>query len=256
MSGILTQADIHWTELASVDSTNTWLSQAYSKGPLPGVQAVLAQVQTSGRGRAGRQWLAEPGAALMLSVGFSAQTTQPLPHWPVCAGVGVAQALASLGVVVQLKWPNDILLAGGKLAGLLCETVSTPQGLQVIIGLGLNIASAPAALPSQAWPAVALQSMWSADKPVPTPRQLAERMVPAMLSAIDLAASPGGWTTLRALFRERDALLGQSLCVVDSGAVLMEGIGMGLAEDGCYLLATEAGLKPIVAGDLSVRRAA
>ncbi|MCQ8895392.1 biotin--[acetyl-CoA-carboxylase] ligase [Limnobacter humi] len=256
MSGILTQADIHWTELESVDSTNTWLLQAYSQRPLPGVQAVLARVQTGGRGRAGRSWLAQPDSALLLSLGFPVHTAQPMPHWPVCAGVGVAQALASVGITAQLKWPNDVLLLGGKLAGLLCETVSTVHGMQVIVGLGLNLTAAPAALPGGAWMPVALKSAWPADKAVPSARQLAERVVPAILSAIDAASSPAGWATLRALFRERDALLGQPLLVQDGGCTLLTGLGMGLADDGAYLLDTDAGLKSVVVGDLSIRRAA
>jgi BirA family biotin operon repressor/biotin-[acetyl-CoA-carboxylase] ligase len=112
---------------------------------------VLADRQTSGRGRQGRSW-ASPAGNLHLSL-LLRPTLAP-EAWgvlPLAAGVAVREAVASLGVAADLKWPNDVLARGRKLAGILVETTSGADGLEsAVVGIGVNVVEAPAALGDEA----------------------------------------------------------------------------------------------------------
>jgi BirA family transcriptional regulator, biotin operon repressor / biotin---[acetyl-CoA-carboxylase] ligase len=98
---------------------------------------VLTSHQTAGRGRLGRQWQSRPGESLALSVLFPQLSPSHLPWFPLVTGACLVRALRLAGVTqAQMKWPNDVLVEGGKLAGILCE--SLPSG-RVVAGIGLNI---------------------------------------------------------------------------------------------------------------------
>lgn len=131
-----------WRELdvvAETGSTNAdLLARAHAGSAIDG-SVLLAEHQNAGRGRHGRQWSAPPGTQVALSVGVAAAS---VPHtawgWlTLAAGVAVADALAAAGVQAGLKWPNDVLVHGGKLAGILAE-VATPSQV-IVLGLGLNV---------------------------------------------------------------------------------------------------------------------
>lgn len=93
-----------------------------------------------GRGRNGRGWSAVPGAQILLSVG-TATSGVPADVWgwlPLAAGVAVADAVAAVtGIEAKLKWPNDVLVDDGKLAGILAEAVPTKE--RVVVGIGVNV---------------------------------------------------------------------------------------------------------------------
>ncbi len=106
---------------------------------------ILANHQTAGRGRLGRKWLAAPGAALLLTaiVRCTGLTIDRLMLASCCAAAEAAEQF--IDADVQIRWPNDLLIADRKLAGILVETV----GDLALIGIGLNVASAPTNLPGQ-----------------------------------------------------------------------------------------------------------
>jgi BirA family transcriptional regulator, biotin operon repressor / biotin---[acetyl-CoA-carboxylase] ligase len=101
---------------------------------------LLAEYQNAGRGRHGRKWSAPPRAQIALSVGVAAESV-PRSGWgwlPLATGVAVADALTAVcDVAPGLKWPNDVLVDGGKLAGILAE-VAAPTSV-IVLGLGLNV---------------------------------------------------------------------------------------------------------------------
>jgi BirA family biotin operon repressor/biotin-[acetyl-CoA-carboxylase] ligase len=118
--------------------------------------AVLADHQTAGRGRLGRRWLAPPGTSILLSMTHLCSADDDSPDCVQCiAAVAVAQALERLTGrnLIQIKWPNDLVVAGRKLAGILVETFDTgARGRMAVIGVGINIAPPPpdsAALPAE-----------------------------------------------------------------------------------------------------------
>jgi BirA family biotin operon repressor/biotin-[acetyl-CoA-carboxylase] ligase len=111
---------------------------------------VLADVQTAGRGRQGRSWYSPPGN-LHLSVLLRPRLAPERAGLvPLMGGVAVAEAIASLGLDARLKWPNDVLVGGRKLAGILAEGVSAAEAVEaVVLGIGVDVALDPAAVPAE-----------------------------------------------------------------------------------------------------------
>ncbi len=108
--------------------------------------AVVAERQTGGRGREGRSW-ESPAGGCYLSVLLRPQAARTALV-PLAAGVAVAEAVQGFGVASELKWPNDVLVGGRKLAGILAEASSGASGVEwVALGIGVNVAVDPAVLP-------------------------------------------------------------------------------------------------------------
>jgi BirA family transcriptional regulator, biotin operon repressor / biotin---[acetyl-CoA-carboxylase] ligase len=127
--------------VARCRSTNS----ALLADPSPRRVLLVAERQTAGRGRRGRRWLSARGAALTFSI--AAPMARPLreiaPLAPV-AGVAIARALRRLGVRrVGLKWPNDLMVNGAKLGGILVETRSRDGSIRVVVGVGINLKRTP-----------------------------------------------------------------------------------------------------------------
>ena len=109
-------------------------------------RGALAEYQTGGRGRRGRRWVSPFGTGLCLSISWCfASAPRDLPALSLAAGVGVTRALAAAGAAgITLKWPNDIMLTGRKLGGILVDVDGDSHGpLRAVVGVGLNL-SAPA----------------------------------------------------------------------------------------------------------------
>jgi len=130
---------------ARLGSTSDLLKEKAREGA-PEWAAVLADEQTGGRGRQGRAWASPPGG-LYLSVLLRPQFA-PASLIPLAAGVAVVEALREHGVTAELKWPNDVLAGGRKLAGILAEASSSSSGLEwVVLGVGMNLLAPSEALP-------------------------------------------------------------------------------------------------------------
>lgn len=121
----------------SIDSTSDVLKEAARAGAPEG-EVAIARIQTAGRGRHGRPWVSPPGN-LFLSMLLRPQDPAILSLLPLAAGLAVAEALSIGGVEPRLKWPNDVLVDGKKLAGILAEA-STGAGIEsVVLGVGANV---------------------------------------------------------------------------------------------------------------------
>ena len=120
----------------AIDSTNRVLLEAGARGAAEGLVAV-ADEQTAGRGRLGRSWVAPPGASLLVSVLLRPQVdAERLALVTMAAGLAAVDAVRELaGIEAGLKWPNDVVVADRKLAGILAEKV----GPVVVVGMGLNV---------------------------------------------------------------------------------------------------------------------
>lgn len=137
--------DSYWRHLdvvAQTGSTNADLLARASSGTDIDGAVLIAEQQTSGRGRHGRQWSAAPRGQIALSVGVRVDDV-PTAGWgwlSLATGLAVVDAVASVSPVeAGLKWPNDVLAGGGKLAGILVE-VTQPFA---VIGIGVNVTEAP-----------------------------------------------------------------------------------------------------------------
>lgn len=120
--------------LAVCDSTND-VALAWARDGAPHGAIVTADEQRAGRGRHGRAWASPPGANLYLSLIVRLGPGVPVPPLTLAVGVGLCDAVRGLGVDgAGLKWPNDVLVGGRKLAGVLCESA----GDAVVVGIGVN----------------------------------------------------------------------------------------------------------------------
>jgi BirA family biotin operon repressor/biotin-[acetyl-CoA-carboxylase] ligase len=130
--------------LDSVTSTQDWVKSNLRELSPP--FALLTGHQTSGRGRRGSPWLDEPGGSLLMSTALdSRELPFRLELLPLAVGLAVSRSVEAFGVrSVQIKWPNDVLVRGEKLCGVLVETVFAPDGHRVaVIGTGMNVEHAP-----------------------------------------------------------------------------------------------------------------
>lgn len=242
--------------LVVTSSTNECLTSR--PAPSPGrIRAVVAEYQTGGRGRRGRRWLSPLGHGICLSVSWCFEIApRDLPALSLVAGVAVASALTDLGVNgVQLKWPNDIVAAGGKLGGILVEVAGEPGGpLRAVIGIGLNvrpIAGIAAALREEGGnlPALALDDLLNGRR---VPRNA---LVAALLDALSGSLRSFGVTGSQAFlaeWRRRDCLAGHPV-LVTRGQECFTGVACGLADDGALLVDRDGSIVPVVAGDVTLR---
>ena len=216
------------------------------------VHVVVAERQTAGRGRRGRQWLSWDGASLTFSTLWRFAPGAPVPAGlSLVAGVAVARALEQLGVQgVQLKWPNDVLVHGNKLAGILVELLPgrgrTPAA---VIGIGINVdLPAHAEVPDQA----GVTDLARALQAPPPARSLVLASVLVELQRLLETYAAAGFAALRGAWQQRNAFADLPVRIC-SDTDTLEGICSGVDDDGALLLRTEAGTRRVLVGDVSLR---
>lgn len=210
--------------------------------------ALIALRQSAGRGRAGRSWLSADGS-LTFSLAWKFQRPlHALAGLPLAVGVALAETLGRLGVLVQLKWPNDLLKDGAKLAGVLTETQAGRDGaVWAVIGVGMNLT-----LPDE------LEARL--DRPAACAPWLAAMERDALMAALlaDLAREltlfeQRGFQAFSARWNRLHAYHGSAVCIVDRGVTIDQGIAAGVDDSGALLLDGAAGRVAIVTGDVSLR---
>lgn len=189
--------------------------------------ALISEWQWAGRGRQGRRWQSPLSGNYYIALAARAQgRPAALPTLPLLLGVALAEQLRDLGVPAQLKWPNDIVVEGRKLGGLLVELSHSGSGLRAHIGAGINWRLPPAARAQIDRAATDLTELCPR---LPDRSALLARLCLAMLDALDALADGHGAQWL-ARWRQLDSLYGQRLQVRQAGA-LVEGIADSV--DGC-----------------------
>lgn len=248
----LAQLDIAW----SLDSTNSELLRRDT--PVQGAAVLLAERQSGGRGRRGRAWSSPLAANIYLSVArrFGGGLAR-LPGVSLVAGVASAEALHSLGFAgVRLKWPNDLVVAGGgglrKLGGLLVEGGGEAAGpARAVIGLGLNVAmpATAAAAIGQPWTDLATLAGGTAPSRNTVVAALLAHWLPA-LAQFDAT----GLAPFLDRYAQLDALAGQAILVHGSDGS-RAGEALGLSADGALRVRIGATEQLVHAGEVSVRPA-
>lgn len=208
----------------------------FGAGGIASGAVVLADEQTSGRGRHGRYWYSPRGAGIWL--GYLLRVVAPLETGVLSLRVGLAvvRALRALDIVVQLKWPNDIFLGERKLGGILCEA-RTGEGGWIAIGLGMNVYGS---LPDEL--RVSATSLEEHHGPVSRLAVL-EHLLPALGR---LSLEPLLTDAERAAFANADTLRGRRL------ERPVRGIVSGIDEDGALLVETETGVERVLGGTVEV----
>ena len=144
--------------VAEAASTNALLAQRARDGGAEG-SVVVAEHQTAGRGRLDRRWETPAASGLTFSL-LLRPTVSPSawPWLPLLAGYAVDRALQTAGYASGVKWPNDVLIEGRKVAGILVERIDTAQGPAAVVGVGLNVHLTPEELPVETATALSLES--------------------------------------------------------------------------------------------------
>ena len=209
---------------------------------------LIAEHQTAGRGRAGRSWLSAPGHSLTFSLAWRFEGgLQALTGLPLAVGTALAETLGRLGQPVQLKWPNDLLKDGDKLAGILVETQPAAGGTWAIVGIGLNLAMPDELEEKIGRPVAAVPWLARMDR---------DALMAAVLDGLAQALrefAARGFAAFSARWNLLHGWQGQLVTIVDRGEVLHEGLAAGVDDAGRLLLDTEQGRMAIVAGDVSLR---
>lgn len=130
------------TYLDCIDSTNNYVANLISEGKIEHGQVIMADFQGEGRGQRGSNWLSDKGKNLLISVFISFDNLSANKQSQIMqfAALSVSSALSNLGIQAQIKWPNDIVIEGNKICGILIENqISGQQIKNSIIGVGLNV---------------------------------------------------------------------------------------------------------------------
>ncbi|WP_372622083.1 biotin--[acetyl-CoA-carboxylase] ligase [Falsiroseomonas sp.] len=230
---------------AELPSTSDLLLRLAAAGEPDGL-AVMARRQTSGRGRDGRNWQSPAGNLYISLLLRPDAPASEASHWALLGAVALAEALARFlpdPAAIRLKWPNDLLLGGAKLAGMLCEASARDGRIEwVVLGLGANLAVAPA-IEGRATTCIAAHS------PAPD----AEDAAVALVSTVDrwrrVLAGEGLGPLLEAWQRRGPALGARLTLRTTAGETI--GLYRGLDRDGALLLETAGGIRRFATGELA-----
>lgn len=244
--------------VAETGSTNADVRAAAMAGTATNGRVLVAEHQVAGRGRRDRTWTSAPGTGLTFSV-LVRPDVVPAAQWgwlPLLAGLAVAEgAGGAAGVPLALKWPNDVLDAGGgKVAGILVERIDSPSGPMAAIGIGLNVSAGAADLPVDTASSLALAGGTMLDR-----AQLLGAVLAALRAryqAWHAAAGDAAACGLATAYRGASATLGTAVRVDLPGEEVVLGGAEGLGADGSLQIRTADGLRSIAAGDVTHLRAA
>lgn len=237
----------------SCTSSNSLLLEGAAQGAAHR-SVLVCERQSAGRGRRGRSWVTLPGGSLAFSLLWRVPPDAPTPTGlSLAVGVGVARALEHFQAAnIALKWPNDVLHEGRKLAGILIELTSTGDGaLAAVIGIGLNLRLPVDFTVQGPFEATDLASAVSV---LPSRERLLARV---LLDSDDvlLAFAAGGFAAVREEWVARNAYRNAPIRLTFEHGAPLEGRFAGVDDDGALLLLTDNGVQRVVSGDVSLRPA-
>lgn len=216
-------------------------------------RVVLAEAQAAGRGRRGRHWQSPVASNLYLT------QIEPLPGGPdsasglsLAVGVAVAEAIERVhGIDISLKWPNDLLVCGRKLGGILVELAVVRGRCHALIGMGINVR-----LPG--YVARAIDQPWidlaTLGVEAPARNETAAAVVSSVRAMAETFRIRGFDARLRARWQSRDPYFGRAI-VVSSSDGAINGVARGIDDRGEFLVDTPHGRRAVGAGEVSIRLA-
>ena len=232
-------------------STNDLAKQLAEEGAASG-EVVIAESQTAGRGRRGRGWISPPRKNLYLSAIVRPDLPpQRAPEVTLVASVAVCEAVRQAGVNAVIKWPNDVLFEGRKLAGILLEMAAEMDRVQwLVIGIGVNLNLAPGELPDDLRD---VATSVAAERGSPVPRALfTAALLGGLEEWLDRHAAEG-FEPIRQAWRSLSGTLGREVrASVGEGEVT--GVAEDIDETGALLVRGAAGLTRILAGEVQLLR--
>ncbi len=237
---------IRWHE--TLASTND-LAMSLAEIQVPEGTVIVAEEQTAGRGRRGTHWVSPRGGVWLSVILRPGLLLLQTPLIGFGAGTAVARAIRVVtGLLARVKWPNDVLINGKKVAGILVE--AGPNAEWVVVGIGINVNLPEDALPKQTgYPATSLEVVLGhlVDRGV-----LVRTLLRELEKSYELLRSGGALATLRR-WREMADTLGRVVRVT-SGEAVVEGVADDVDDTGALLLRLRDGsVQRVVAGEITIR---
>jgi BirA family biotin operon repressor/biotin-[acetyl-CoA-carboxylase] ligase len=245
---LLSTLEIH----SEITSTNRYLMERTAT--LRNGRACFAERQSAGRGRRGREWVSPFARNIYLSVYWQfALSPADLSALGLAMGVAVMRALRQLGVAdAGLKWPNDVLCHGHKLAGILIEMSGESAGpYHVVVGVGLNVDMLQREQPTIDQPWIDLATILR--QPVSRNR-VAGKLLFEVLAALDIYQRQG-FAAFRGEWQQFDAFANAPVMVI-TAMEQIAGHARGVDDSGALLLETDSGMQRFHSGEVSLRRLA
>lgn len=229
---------------ASTGSTNADVGALARDGEPEGL-ALIAMEQTGGRGRLDRTWVSPAGASVAISVLLTPRPAFPQWGWlSILAGMAVSSAVRDLAPdpsLVTLKWPNDVLISGAKVCGILSERIERPDGARAVVGMGINLSLTREQLPVPGATSLALEGIGHDVAAV----------VAGVLTHFGRYYRQWSLTgTLREEYQQRCSSIGSQLTVILDGDTSVTGIGRGVDRYGRLQVATASGEQTFAVGDV------
>jgi BirA family biotin operon repressor/biotin-[acetyl-CoA-carboxylase] ligase len=227
-------------------STNSVLLSEVLERPV----LLAADEQSAGRGRRGRRWHSPPGCGVLFSLGLPMQrAARDLGGLSIVAGVAVVRALRALGATeAALKWPNDLLLRGAKLGGILVQTRAHGAGSAAVVGIGVNHRKAPGLAARLRREVAALEDCM---QPLPSRNAVIGALAREVLAALR-AFDTAGFESFRSDWDALHAYAGKALRVRLADGRVLAGVAAGLAADGALQLRTRGGLRTVRNGRVAL----
>ena len=240
--------------LPECGSTNAYVKEHFEEfGP---VGAVYTENQTAGRGRLGRSWVNAEGRALYYTVAIREPLAQPATL-PLLASLAVKDQLARrYGVECQIKWPNDLLLNGKKIVGILCESVCygyEMQGRGILCGIGINLAQPQSYFDAAALPhGTSLELQGAKVDLAADPQWLAEALTDFGFDRPLYSFAKDGFAPFREAYKKACINIGRRVTFDLPGGGEGSGIATDVDEEGRLVVRTDSGEEHVFTGEVSV----
>ena len=209
----------------------------------------VAHFQTKGRGRQGRSWVNRQGECLMFSLGWAFDKPQyELGSLALVVALACRRALADIGLDVNIKWPNDLVVANDKLAGVLIETMRVENKTVAVIGIGINFV-----LPKEVENATSVQALFQTASKQGVSVEALLNAVLAQLDALLNEYAQNGFASCVGEYDAANRDTDRPVLLLQEGRVVHEGVVKGVDAQGALRLLTDEGEKTIVSGEISLR---
>lgn len=255
----------HFEHIQTSPSTSTDLLSRWRNKALTGPVSLLADIQTAGRGRRGRNWLSSPENSLTFSIAYPfnrAGGIAQLSGLSLMCGLAVIYGISeyfqiSLKVLkgkgLGLKWPNDILINQAKLAGILVEGgQATPNDpTWMIVGVGINLSGQSAEETNSGYAVANMSDLFSSQQPIDR-EKLWKAISNSLIEQFGLL-NESGFSVFKDDWNEWNAFKNQQVNLSQDGQVMSTGKFIGINDDGALLIEADTQIKTVHNGDLSLR---
>lgn len=246
------QGDVHLSIKGIVDSTNAEILRRLMRSDIKQGELVLAEMQTKGRGRRGRNWLSPYAANINMSMYWRfEQGVTAIDGLSLVVGLATLHVLREYSPNIALKWPNDILYGEQKLGGILLELNGDPNGVcHIVIGIGLNVN-----IQNKGY-LMEVDQPWTSLNQITGSTHNRNTLLAKIINTLHIylnSFAGKGFSVFQKEWHECDALLGKEV-FIQLGEKLIFGTAMGVTETGELKLRTGAGVELFSGGEVSLRK--